>query len=222
MYVLNLFLFLPLHAPLKKKLTKTNPDIDTPPSEEALAAARALIEAETATSSPKPPTEAKQEPSFSPAIQTEQQRIASHAPLDTFDKRRYEAQEAPAPGEDSSPEALRQPLERAYVSSSYLASRNQNLALLDRAGKNAWLLSNYHVEAELRAIEAELAATKREIDLVNAARATRQNDVKAEIQGLEETWRKGVGRVLETEIAVEELRSKIRQELKAKSVAQEQ
>lgn len=156
-------------------------------------------------------------------MQTELQRVASQTPLDTFDTGRYEAQEAPAAGEEgSSAEALRQPLERTYVSSSYLVSRNQNLALLDRAGKNAWLLSNYHIEAELRAIEAELAATKREIDLVNNERAMRQNDVKAEIQGLEETWRNGVGRVLETEIAVEELRSKIREELKAKSAAQEQ
>ena len=220
MYVLNVPSSIPPHTPPKPNHNHT--DIDSAPSEDALAAARALIEAETATSSPKPAPEAK-EPSFSRAMQTEQQRIASQAPLDTFDKHRYEAQEAPAPGqEDSSSETLRQPLERAYVSSSYLASRNQNLALLDRAGKNAWLLSNYHVEAELRAIEAELAATKREIDLVNAARATRQNDVKAEIQGLEETWRKGVGRVLETEVAVEELRSKIREELKAKSAAQEQ
>lgn len=109
---------------------------------------------------------------------------------------------------------MRTPLERAYVSSAYLASRNQNLQLLERGGKNAWLLSNYHIEADLKALESELAATKREMDLVNAARATRQNEVKAEMQGLEENWKTRVGKVLETEIAVEELRQQIRDELK--------
>lgn len=69
----------------------------------------------------------------------------------------------------------------------------------------------------MRSIEAELAQTKREIDLVNNERATRQNEVKGELLGLEETWKKGVGRVLETEIAVEELRQQIRDELKKQS-----
>lgn len=69
----------------------------------------------------------------------------------------------------------------------------------------------------MRSIEAELAQTKREIDLVNNERATRQNEVKGELLGLEATWKKGVGRVLETEIAVEELRQQIRDELKKQS-----
>jgi pre-mRNA-splicing factor SPF27 len=34
---------------------------------------------------------------------------------------------------------------------------------------------------------------------------------------LEETWRKGVGRVLETEVAVEELKEQIRNEMRNRS-----
>ena len=108
-------------------------------------------------------------------------------------------------------------LDRAYVSAAYLASRNQNLSLLDAHGARAWLLSNYHLEESLKRTERELADVKREMDEVNNRRARRQDDVKAEMLTLEDTWRKGVGRVLETELAVEELKAQIRQELKNRS-----
>lgn len=188
-----------------------HPDIDEEPSPSSLSAARALIAAELTTPS-SPPTHPS--PNFTPTIQTELARIASSTPLEPLNLSRYETQELP-PSND--PSDLRKPLQASYVSSSYLSSRLDNLALLDKSGKNAWLLANYHLEAELRSIEAELAQTKREIDLVNNERATRQNEVKGELLGLEETWKKGVGRVLETEIAVEELRQQIRDELKKQS-----
>ena len=70
------------------------------------------------------------------------------------------------------------------------------------------------MEEELKTLEKDLAETKREIDLVNLARKQRQEEVKAEMDGLEETWKKGVGRVLETEVAVEELRREIREQMR--------
>ncbi|GJN76233.1 hypothetical protein PLIIFM63780_010157 [Purpureocillium lilacinum] len=115
---------------------------------------------------------------------------------------------------------LRPVLSNAYVSAAYLAARNQNLALLDRHGANAWLVSNYHLEQSLRAVERDLAGVKRDIDLVNAARQRRQEDVRAEMLMLEESWRKGVGKVLETEVAVEELKAQVREELKNQSAQQ--
>ncbi|KAL7950376.1 Pre-mRNA-splicing factor SPF27 [Trichoderma barbatum] len=221
------------------------PYIDPEPSSEALSAARALIAAEQSTfSPPPPPQETPQEPSFSPAIAAELARIASSTPSQPLDLSRYEAQELPPPpaaaatttsktrskkassksaaSSASAAEASRQPLSNAFISSSYLSSRAQNLSLLDTHGRNAWLLSNYHLEAELRSLERDLAATKRDMDLLNAARASRQNDVKAEMQGLEQNWRDGVGRVLETEIAVQELREQIRDELRSRANATEQ
>lgn len=105
----------------------------------------------------------------------------------------------------------------AYVSAAYLASRNQNLALLDAHGARAWLLSNYHLEESLKRVERDLADVRREMDEVNNRRARRQEDVKAEMLMLEDTWRKGVGRVLETEVAVEGLKAQIREELKHRS-----
>lgn len=146
-------------------------------------------------------------------------RIASATPLAPIDTKRYEAQDLPGPSEPSAatPLQLRSVLSKAYTSNAYLKSRIENLALLDKHGANAWLLSNYHSENELRSVEKELADTKRQIDEVNNLRARRQGQVKGEMEGLEETWRKGVGRVLETEIAVEELRAEIRQELRKRS-----
>ncbi|KAK4071163.1 uncharacterized protein Triagg1_6194 [Trichoderma aggressivum f. europaeum] len=216
------------------------PYIDPEPSPEALTAARALIAAEQSTFSPPPSSSSSTlpEPTFSPAIAAELARIASSQPSQPLDLSRYEAQELPPPPPKKSTrskksktssssssaaavEASRQPLSNAFISSSYLFSRAQNLSLLDSHGKNAWLLGNYHLEAELRSLERDLAATKRDMDLLNAARASRQNDVKGEMQGLEQNWREAVGRVLETEIAVQELREQIRQELRSRASAAE-
>lgn len=207
----------------KKKLTPSSlTDIDSEPTPQALSAAHALISAEQQTFSPPPePSSSEREPSFSPAITAEFTRLASKQPSQILDLSRYEAQEIPAPQSSKDIDALRTPLSNAFVSSSYLSSRAQNLKLLDAHGRNAWLLSNYHLEDQLRSIERDLADTKRDIDLVNAARASRQNDVKAEMQGLEQNWRAGVGRVLETEIAVQELKEQIRQELRNNANAAE-
>lgn len=145
---------------------------------------------------------------------TELDRVASSTPLTTLTLSRYEAQETPP---DSAPASrLLEVLSNAYVSDAYLAIRRANLDLLDKCGKNAWLMGNYQLEDELRQLEKELADTKREIDLVNLDRQRRQEDVKGEMQMLEQTWRTGVGRVLETELAVEELREQIRQEMRRK------
>jgi pre-mRNA-splicing factor SPF27 len=120
---------------------------------------------------------------------------------------RYEAQELD--GDDAAPV-----LRRAYTSAAYLDARVQNLRLLERHGANAWLLGNYQLEGELRRVEAQLAHARREIDEVNAARQRRQADVKGELVGAEEAWRAGVGKVLEAEVAVEEMRALVRDELR--------
>lgn len=132
-------------------------------------------------------------------------RVSKSTPLAPLDLARYEA-----PSSSSAPEAA---LPSAAVSHSYLEARLANLALLDKWGRNAWLLGNHALEAELQALERELAATKREVDIVNLERQKRQGAVAAEVKTLDNTWQASVGRVLETEVAVEELKSRIREEL---------
>lgn len=187
------------------------PDIDPEPSEQDLAAARALISAE-ASSSSEPPAVEPTSLTLTPALAAELQRVGASQPLPPLDLSRYEAQEPPASSGD--PADVLGALSDAYVSASYLDARAQNLGLLDKWGKNAWLIGNHEMEAELRQLEEELAATKKEIDIVNLERRRRQEEVKGEVELLEEGWKKGVGRVLETEIAVEELKAKIREELR--------
>lgn len=152
------------------------------------------------------------EPRLSEAMRAELERVAANQKLDKKDQKplaaidlsRYEAgEELPA---NSSAGAMRSTLANAYTSQAYLRSRRTHLALLDSYGKNAWLVGNWQVETELRGVEAELAQTRRDIDITTLRRQRTQNDAAAELQGLEETWRTGIGRVLETEAAAEELR----------------
>lgn len=70
-------------------------------------------------------------------------------------------------------------------------------------------MGNWQLEAELRALEREVAAARRGIDLVTLRRQRLQRESGGEITGLDEAWRKGVGRVLEAEIAAEGLRREV-------------
>ncbi|KAF4342677.1 BCAS2 family [Fusarium beomiforme] len=179
------------------------PYVDQEPNPEALAAARALVAVEASSQPPLPTS--NPEPSFTPAMTAELDRLSKSTPLAPLDLGRYEAPSPSAPPASALPAAA--------IAHSYLSSRLTNLELLEKWGKNAWLLGNHALETELQALERELAAAKREIDIVNLERQKRQNAVGAEIKTLDDTWRSGVGRVLETEIAVEELRRMLRDEL---------
>lgn len=50
---------------------------------------------------------------------------------------------------------------------------------------------------------------KTECELVNKERKGLQKDVEPELRGLEEKWRRGIGRVLEVEVAAEKVRAEI-------------
>ncbi|KAH7025816.1 Pre-mRNA-splicing factor SPF27 [Microdochium trichocladiopsis] len=204
------------------------PYIDPEPSPEDRAAAQALIDAELASSSTEssssnttnttsssllPPL---REPSFTPTMLAELDRIATKQPLKAIDLSRYEVDDDD--DEDEVDEAannskikdtLQARLGRAYTANTYLTSRTTHLHLLDSYGKNAWLVGNWHLEAELQALERDLADTKREMDLVNLDRRRQQDQVGEELRSLNETWRRGVGKVLETELAADQLRRQV-------------
>ncbi|KAK8190174.1 Pre-mRNA-splicing factor SPF27 [Phyllosticta capitalensis] len=186
------------------------PYIDAPPSPSSLAAASTLITTElspSATTTPHASLPAAPTPSYPPGIAAEHARLAAGAPKDPgtgIDVSRYEALDAPADGSDAA--AWRAALQTAYTSSAHLETRLTNLSLLERFGKNAWLVSNSQLEAELRAVEAELAAAKNQVEAVEAARRDKQAGVKGEMDVLEATWREGVARVVRTEAAVEGIR----------------
>ncbi|KAI0910004.1 Pre-mRNA-splicing factor SPF27 [Ustulina deusta] len=183
------------------------PYIDKEPTPAERAAAEALITAELSSSSSPPLSKPSHPPAtFTPLIQAELARISKKEPLDAIDVSRYEVQDAPLPSGASD---LVPVVERAYATHTYLRGRETHLQLLHTYGKNAWLVGNWQAEARLAALERDLAARKREIDVVNIERRRLQDDVGEELKGLEETWRKGVSRVLETEIATEVLRQQV-------------
>lgn len=129
-----------------------------------------------------------------------------------IDLTRYEAPEPPAQaaaGETPDLDQWRMTLQKAYVSSSHLSKRHENLSLLEENGKNAWLIGNSQLEDILRGIEKELADTKEASEDVNRQRKLAQEGSQGELLGLEETWKRGVGAILDVELASEGLRLQI-------------
>ncbi|SMY18871.1 unnamed protein product [Zymoseptoria tritici ST99CH_1A5] len=186
------------------------PYIDAAPSVDALAAANALIQAEldpehTNTSHPSIP--AMRESKYSDLIEAEHARIAAGQPKSGgLDLSRYELLDAPAKGDL---EAWKVALQKAYASAEYLRGREINLSLLETYGKNAWLIGNSALEDELRTLEKEVEAAKIEGEQIQQARRTVQANAAGEMQGLEEGWKTGVGRMVETQAAGERLRMEI-------------
>lgn len=78
--------------------------------------------------------------------------------------------------------------------------------MLERYGRNAWLIANAQVEAELMALERELNGARDELQIVEEQRRRRQIGLKGEVEGLDEAWRTGLGRAIEAEVAGEGLR----------------
>ncbi|GAD93298.1 BCAS2 family protein [Paecilomyces variotii No. 5] len=194
------------------------PYIDSEPNAGARAAAEKLISAELSSdyqSSLHPSIPALVEPHFSPLVQQELARKEAGLPMTGgIDLSRYEAPETPsgtASGKNAS-EALnewRETLQRAYTSSSHLSMRHENLTLLEEHGKNAWLIGNAQLEEVLRGLEKELADTRAAVESVHKERKMAQEASKGELVGLQETWRRGVGAVLDVELAAESLRLQI-------------
>lgn len=203
----------PFHKP------NTPADIDADPTPDLRAQISALVNAElspTYTTEPHPLLPSPPSPKFSPLIEAELARIALKDPLDAIDTSRYEALEPPAPTDPTSDETRpqllaewRSTLWKAYTSSTYLSNRLQNLALLDQFGKNAWLVGNSQLEEILKGVEKELGEAREEVERVEAERRAAQQNVKGEMEGLDEGWRKGVGRLVEVLVAGEEVRQEI-------------
>ncbi|KAF2399462.1 hypothetical protein EJ06DRAFT_495219 [Trichodelitschia bisporula] len=181
----------------------------------------ALVHAELPldyTTTPHPSLPEAYVPKFSPLIKAEHERLASGAPKPAdagIDLARYEALDAPPTRPDSDekdPETIaawRETLKRAYTSSTYVSGRVANLSLLEAYGRNAWLIGNSQLEQVLKDLEKELVDTRKGVDAMEEERRARQEDVRAEMNGLEEAWRTGIRGVVEVEVATEDLRAKV-------------
>lgn len=194
-------------------------DIDAEPTAIQRTAAQALIDSELSPDvEPNHPLlPAAPEPILTPILESEFARVASKKKLTGIDLSRYEALERPqtSPHSDKNhPETLdlwRNALKASYISHEYLAGRTKHLSELNTSGKEEWLAGNETLVGILKSLEEELATTKEQIDLTVVAREREQKGIEGELRVLEEAWKKGVGRVLETELAAEGLRNQILQ-----------
>jgi pre-mRNA-splicing factor SPF27 len=192
------------------------PYIDVEPTPSQRAAAQSLIDAEllsTSKTEPHPSLPPQPTHHFSPLIEAELRRIENKEPLNAIDRTRYESLSPPSPSPSPNPtatlEAWRQTLSQSYTSATYLSTRSTNLALLHEFGKNSWLIGNSQLEDILKGLERELELVKGEIDGVVIERRDAQEGIAGEVRGLQEGWKRGVGRVLETEVAAEGVRREI-------------
>lgn len=71
------------------------------------------------------------------------------------------------------------------------------------------MIGNEQVSGELAAVEKELAVARSRLEEMERERRALQENVKGEIEGLEDTWRSTVGRAIEVEVAAEGLRRQI-------------
>ncbi|KAJ5367302.1 hypothetical protein N7541_001243 [Penicillium brevicompactum] len=200
--------------PLINDVHDSLPYIDAAPTASAHARAQQLINAELSqdhATTLHPWIPEVPETKFSPFIQQELERKAAGAPLTGgIDLARYEAPEAPAPSNGAPDlDEWRKTLQKAYASSSHLAKRHENLTLLEEHGKNAWLIGNSQLEEILSELEKELAETKEASAEVNKQRKIAQEASHGELVSLEETWKRGVGAILDVEVACEGLRMQI-------------
>ncbi|KZF19618.1 hypothetical protein L228DRAFT_270945 [Xylona heveae TC161] len=184
---------------------------------------RARVESQIAGEVPKdylttlhPLLPASEEPKFSSLIQQELERQAAGQPLTGgIDLSRYEALDPPQTdptSDEERPQVLEQwrdILRKSYSSSTHLQMRLTNLALLEKFGKNAWLIGNSQLEDVLRGLEKELAAVKEHTEQINRLRKGAQEGVRGEIQTLDMAWQAGVGKIIEVEVAAEGLRQEI-------------
>lgn len=188
------------------------PDIDTASSPDAISSAKALIAASLPADYQSTPHERLgpyQDSKFSELVEAEHARLATGAAKQGgIDLARYEVQDAPPTNDVSEWHTA---LQKAYTSSEYLQSRVTNLSLLETYGKNAWLISNDQLEQILRDAEKEVVVRKQHVEMLEKERRLRQEGAKGEIDSLEQSWRVGVGRMIEVEVAAEGLRREILQ-----------
>ena len=145
---------------------------------------------------------------FSEIMRQELQRKAAGQPLTGgIDLSRYEQPGEPSEVADIT--AWTQSLQKAYTSSTYLSGRVSNLVLLEELGKNAWLIANSQLEGILGHLEKELQELNAATENVNRSRKAAQEGSQGEMTILEDTWKRGIGRILEVEVAIEKLRTQI-------------
>lgn len=92
--------------------------------------------------------------------------------------------------------------------------RLQSLELLEKFGKERWLVGNWEIENVLGGLEREVEVCRGEVGGVNRERKGRQEGGRGEVEGLEEGWRGGVEGVVRVGVEVAKVEEEVREKLR--------
>ena len=154
------------------------------------------------------------QPRFSAIVEEELKRVGDvtnadgstkpREKLKAIDLSRYEALDPPSA--NASDEQWSRALQQAKISDSYLYERAINLGLLEKFGKNSWLIGNSTLEDINARLQSELVDVRRQLEEVESQRQAKQASIGGELTALEDSWREGIERMLATKAAAEKLR----------------
>ncbi|KAH8120561.1 breast carcinoma amplified sequence 2 [Phellopilus nigrolimitatus] len=134
-----------------------------------------------------------------PLLQAELQRVESHQPIPPLDNVRYQL---PAP--TSSPvtdEDWQAALKNAKAQLEHQRIRQNNLALLQTYGSNAWRVQNYLMEHTVKGVEKALEELRERTTEVNRQRKQSQTKLGAQLTMFETRWTELISNVLQIELA---------------------
>ncbi|KAF6767123.1 Pre-mRNA-splicing factor SPF27 [Kalmanozyma brasiliensis GHG001] len=143
-----------------------------------------------------------------PDLRAELDRVSSGQPSRALDTQRYTLP-APTDGDSASIEEWQRAVDSAYAQLGHMDVRLKNIELLKRFGPNAWRLSNFNQEQQIRTLSEELERVKAETNEVNRIRQKDQTEAGAKLAGMEKRWTDHIGRGLQLEVANVTIREEV-------------
>lgn len=152
-----------------------------------------------------------------PDLRAELERVAAGQPSQhTLDTHRYTLP-APSSGEAASLEEWQAAVDSAHAQLGHMDVRLKNVELLKMYGSNAWRLSNFQQEQDIRHLSEQVELLKNETNEINRLRQKDQTEAGSKLAILEKRWTELISRGLQLEVAnittqgeVDALRSKKR------------
>ncbi|PPQ90405.1 hypothetical protein CVT25_014923 [Psilocybe cyanescens] len=134
-----------------------------------------------------------------PLLKAELERVASNRPFPQLDTLRYTLPTpSSTPGTD---EEWRFAIDNAHAQLQHQRLRQQNLALLQTYGANAYRIQNYLLESTAKRTEKALEELKELTVEVNRERKNTQDRLGKQLTALETRWTELISSVLQIEMA---------------------
>ncbi|GAB5033127.1 pre-mrna-splicing factor spf27 homolog [Nannochloropsis oceanica] len=142
-------------------------------------------------------------------IRTELERVAAGKPMAPFDESRY-AGKKPDPQLQGDLQAWRAALNNLRAQQEHLGNRVVNMELLQSFAPDVWLLYNRELEAFKGRLDKELEGLRKEAELINLSRKTKQDELAPRLANLTRKRDETMYTNLELQKACAMLRSEIK------------